>query len=265
MKRRVQIPLYSIFKKNRKILYVISAVLIVLIIVLLSRGGYSAYKNNSFNYQYTKAIECASTSHYEEAVVYLERALAIEPENTDARFLLAKYYDKSDRTQSSVKVLSEILELNTDIDVDAKDEIYDYLLSLYEKREEYDKMGEILKACDIQRIVTKYNKYAPLQPEFNKTEGVYNEISYLTMTANSKGIIYYTLDVSNPTTNSSVYESPVLLESGDYTVKALFCSLFYSRNNIFHICHIIVITMNKFINKCKYSKKVTVLSVTKVY
>lgn len=179
-------------------------------------------RNNSFDYQYDKAVECAADNHYDEAIVYLERAVALEPDAADARFLLAKYYDRNGRQQSAIAVLTELLKLRTD----NEEEIYDYLLSIYESRLDYQKMGELLKECDSEAIISKYNEYAALEPVFNMEGGVYDELISITLTGNAEGFVYYTLDGSTPTTNSLVYESPIQLESGDYTIKAFFMNMY---------------------------------------
>ena len=48
-------------------------------------------------------------------------------------------------------------------------------------------------------------------PTFSTTPGVYNDIDKLTVEINGSGTIYYTLDGSEPTMNSKVYSSPIIL------------------------------------------------------
>ena len=59
--------------------------------------------------------------------------------------------------------------------------------------------------------------YAPV---FETKPGIYNDIDKLTVEINGSGTIYYTLDGSEPTTNSKVYSSPLLL-SKTTVVKAM--------------------------------------------
>lgn len=210
-------------KKGRILLpfFVIGILVIVLILAVIPYTKQSI-QEDSYEYQYSKAIECATNEDYDEAVIYLERALALEPFNIDSRFLLAKYYDQSGQSQSAILVLEELLGLETE----RKEEIYDLLLKILETRQDYVKMGEVLSNCEIERIVSKYNKYAALKPVFNKEEGVYDELISITLKGNTEGFVYYTLDGSTPTQNSMVYESPILLESGDYVIKALFVNMY---------------------------------------
>lgn len=207
---------------NKKLIIAAGAIAAIIVVGFGISRIIMNSRNNSFGYQYDKAIECAAADHYDEAIIYLERAIALDADATDARFLLAKYYDKNGQQQSAITVLLELLNLQ----IDNKEEIYDYLLSIYEERMDYQKMGELLKECESEAIISKYNKYAALEPIFNTEGGVYDELISLTLEGNTEGFVYYTLDGSTPTTNSLVYESPILLESGDYTIKAFFVNMY---------------------------------------
>lgn len=216
--------------ENKKKIIAIGIVFLAVCIISLVIYSVNNYRRNSFGYQYDKAVECAAHNNYPDAISYLERALAIDSENLDVRFLLAKYYDKNGQQQSTVSLLKEILEIDTEYA--KRDEVYDMLLGIWESEEDYAKMGDILKNCDIPRIVSKYNRYAALKPEFNKDGGVYDELISISLSGNSQGFVYYTMDGSAPTDNSSVYETPILLESGEYTIRAMFVNMYGVKSDI---------------------------------
>jgi tetratricopeptide (TPR) repeat protein len=227
---------YDEFKwKN---LIIVFAVIAIFIVVAFIRIASAKSRDNSFEYQYNKAIESAADGNYSEAASYLERALALNPDDIDSRFLLAKYYDKNGEQQSAISLLEEILKV--DKDYSRRDEVYDILLGIYQDRADYDKMGELLKTCDIERILTKYNKYAALEPTFNKDGGIYDKLISISMSGNTQGFVYYTTDGSVPTSNSPVYETPILLESGEYVIKAMFVNLYGVESD--------VVTQNYYIN-----------------
>jgi hypothetical protein len=209
---------------------VVSVIVLLAVIIFVAVKEINDYRYNSFDYQYGKAVKYAESSSYDEAVSHLERALAINSDDLDARFLLAKYYEKSGQQQSTVSLLEEILNIGAGYD--KRDEVYDMLLSIYEEQADYDKMGDVLKNCDVDRILSKYNKYAALEPEFNKTGGVYDELISITISGNTDGFVYYTLDGTVPTKNSAVYETPILLESGDYVIKAMFVNMYGVESDI---------------------------------
>lgn len=205
---------------------------IALVVLFILAGGVAAfwvhvvneYRYNSFDYQYDKAVVCAAHNNYSEAVSYLERALAINPENLDAKFLLAKYYEKNGQQQSTILLLEELIDI--DSNYENRDDVYDMLLGIYESKEAYVKMSYILDKCNIARIVSKYNKYIALEPVFNKQGGVYEELISISLKGNTQGVVHYTLDGTTPTIDSPVYETPILLEPGEYTIKAMFVNAY---------------------------------------
>ena len=201
---------------------IIVTVTVAVVVILGAAGIASLIKNreSSYEYQYEKAVKCAAENEYNEAVSYLEKALAIDDSQTDARFLLAEYYDKNDMRPSAISVLKEILIQKADYP--KRDEVYDMLLSIYAEQEDYQEIGALLASCDVARIVSKYNKYAALPPKFNKVGGTYEELISITLEGNTQGVVYYTLDSSAPTVHSPEYETPILLETGDYVVRAMF-------------------------------------------
>lgn len=209
---------------KKKIMIALTVLLVVSGIAALSVHLVNDYRYNSFEYQYQQAVERAAHNEYSEAVSYLERALAIHSEDLDVRFLLAKYYEKNGQQQSTVALLTEIL--NADRTYAKRDEVYDMLLGIFEAQKDYEKIGIILRHCDVPRILSKYNKYAALKPVFNKQGGVYDELISISLKGNTTGFVYYTLDNTTPSENSNVYETPILLESGDYTIKAMFVNMY---------------------------------------
>ena len=249
--------------KLGKILKIGIAVLVVLAVGCLAAFRMRSAKDkkiNSYEYQYEQAVSCAAEYNYSEAIEHLEHALAINAEDLDARILLADLYKENGQEHSAVQIFQELLDIlqkttqsvsqnapqNTeqttleqsvtqDRDLDKsnteknnlrKDIIYDKLLSIYEEQSDFLKIGEILRDCDVTRIVTKYNKYAALKPKFNKAGGAYDKIISITLSGNTQGSVYYTLDGSTPTSDSNVYETPILLESGEYIIRAKFVNIF---------------------------------------
>lgn len=208
-------------KKRLSILLVCGMLFVCLMSYIVTQVVQFSIKN-SFTYQFDRATECAANNQYDEAVAYLERALALEPEQLEARFLLAKYYYKTGQIQSAILDLHEMLKLGSN----KNQEIYELLISIYEQQGEYKKIGELLRTCELDGIVDAYIEYAALVPEFNIQEGVYDETLCITIESNTQGFIYYTLDGTTPTRNSMVYENPIVLESGDYTVKAFFVNMY---------------------------------------
>lgn len=236
-KGNIKDALYQYFLKNPVVGNRLKQMMIAFLAVVLAGGLtftgihiLNKQRNNSFSYQYENAVELAEQNEYSDAVSHLERALAIESDDLDARFLLAKYYDKNGQRQNATELLEEILDIGTDYS--NRDEVYDMLLSIYEEQSDYIKMGDLLKDCNVSRILTKYNKYAAFKPKFNKQGGEYDELISISLSGNASGYVYYTLDGTTPTKNSPVYETPILLEAGKYVIKAKFINMYGVESDI---------------------------------
>lgn len=172
---------------------------------------------NSYEYQKQKAIGYAQKQEYEQAINCIAKAIELESEDAEAKLLLADYYLASGSTESAKIVLRELIFANQ-----SNQEAYKKLLTIYENEENYEAIQELLKNCTLTEIVERFGKYAAMSPEFSYPEGSYNEVIALKLSTNTAGTIYYTLDGSEPGTDSEKYTAPLMLENGDYTVKVLF-------------------------------------------
>ena len=117
-------PEHGFVHIGKKAIIAVFSTLAIVIVVAACWILFQNSRDNSFDYQYNRAIECAADNHYDEAISYLERAIALDSNATGARFLLAKYYDKNGQQQSAILVLQELIGLN----VDNVEEIYDELI-----------------------------------------------------------------------------------------------------------------------------------------
>ena len=102
------------------------------------------------------------------------------------------------------------------------EEAYDKTVTIYANMGAYDKINELLRSCPDERIVTIFQGYLAMEPEFSYVEGSYAEVIPLKLSSNTSGTIYYTIDGSKPDKNSQIYTAPIFLETGEYTVSAFF-------------------------------------------
>lgn len=207
-------------QKNKHAILIGTAFFVILIfcIVYLS---ISYINNNSYSYQYNKALESKTDGNYSLAIKYLSRAHEILPLDTSATLMYADcMYEQGEKEQAVSFLLQEIVSVPNVI------EYYDKIISWYEDESKIAEITELLNECTSEAIREKYNRYQAPEPEFGVKAGTYYEIISLKLLSNEKGKIYYTLDGSIPTSESEYYVSPIFLEEGEHVINAVFVNDF---------------------------------------
>lgn len=211
---------------------VIAVVCFFLLIAAGAFLGNSFYKTYSVDYQVKEAKKYANEEKYTQAIAYLERAYELEPENTDILFLMADYYYIQQKYEFAVNELAKIIgqpDFYTETELESA---YDKTIAIYHELGDYQRINELLLACDREDIVTAFQQYIAKPPEFSFVEGNYEEVLPLKLSANTSGKIYYTLDGTIPDENSEIYTAPIFLETGSYTVTACFVNDYGIRSDI---------------------------------
>lgn len=179
--------------------------------------GMNLYHSNSFDYQMKKASACAASQNFEEAISYLEKAVSLQEDNTDARLLLSEYYIKEQDFKQAKQMLRDVIAIDAE-----KEEAYSRLIALYEDEQDYAAIDRLLQNSESAEMKEKFRRFLALPPEFSNAEGSYTEVVALKLSSHTTGDIYYTLDGTTPTKNSKRYTTPIMLESGVYDVSAMF-------------------------------------------
>ena len=176
--------------KGGKVLYVVTALVVLLFVIGAVIIGRKISANGSFDHQIELAKE------YEESG---EAAYKIKPDAT-VLMQIAEHYNSLGRENDCIYTLQEVTQgaFNA-ID---KENAYRKLISIYLDSEDYEDIAKLLENCDNNAILSAYRDYAVYEPEFNVAEGTYEDAVLLKISAKGDGHIYYTLDGSTPTTGS---------------------------------------------------------------
>lgn len=189
-----------------------------LIVLILSVSVYLFHRYND-SYQYETAQRLIAEKNYANARHYAERAVQLEPENTDYLLAVLSCLTAEQDFETAKELCLQIIELDGTVQ-----EAYRVLIALYEKEGLYQEINDLLAACSNEQIVSQYPAYLAKAPEFSEAPGVYDETFSLKLIANTKGTIYYTMDGTSPDESSEVYTSPIFLETGHYQIRAVFVS-----------------------------------------
>lgn len=192
---------------------VIIGVLIVAVVLIST-----SVRKNSYGYQIEQANIAAQAEDYETAIMYLERAMTMDSSDLDMKYLLADYYKKIGESDNALLVLKGLLCGDTQTDINT----YTKIFEIYSEQGKIIEISHMLSECEDPVILEQFQQYVANAPEFSEPEGSYDDVVHLKLTANTSGTIYYTVNGGTPDTTSEVYTSPIFLESGYYTVKAIF-------------------------------------------
>ena len=196
---------------------------ILLVICLLVAGIAGSWfysmkvHKSSFEYQYGQALIYANEGKYNQAIMYMENAVKLKPEEHQAQLALAKYYISMAKNEKAIEMLKELITYS-DVETNA----YTCLINLYGSQKKYDTISHLLLNCTNKEILKTFENYIAYNPDFSYAEGTYQEVVALKLTSDIKGTIYYSMDGTTPTKESEIYSTPLFLENGVYRISAFF-------------------------------------------
>ena len=180
-------------------------------------------ENHSAEYQYELALKADKVGDYEKAIECLEKCIKIDDSDDSKKFMLAQMYFKNGDDENGLRYLWEVIKDNSDCTKDA----YEMLIKYYIKLEDYATICEILQSCNNVYVLEEYRNYLANAPVSSIEEGTYTDIISVDLSSDCGGTIYYTIDGSEPTTESNRYISPIVFDSpGQYTVSAVLVNEF---------------------------------------
>ena len=190
----------------------------ILFLVLLIFGaafGYFLYQN-SYVGKVAKGYDALQMKEYQTAEKYFKHAIGKNAQRAEAYSGLAETYMEQDEGDEAESVF-----LSAIASYPSNEELYRAAISFYEETKQLDKISEILEDCDDESVLSSLKAYVSTEPVFSLDDGKYSEVQEVTLSASGE-TIYYTTDGTNPTSSSTKYTEPILLnEEGKTQIKAI--------------------------------------------
>lgn len=222
------------------IVFMIGALFATVCLILFYSGDLYQ-RTHSKSYYVGKAYQLSCDGKYQQAADEIDKAIALGPSHDEATgetlsdvdlyLRKSEYLQKAGEEGLALGAASMAFEDDaaTEEDVVAA---YGRMIAIYASYEEYDKIAELLSNCTRPQVVDNYLQYALFDPEFSEDEGTYEDTLTLTIRDQGDGSIFYTLDGSAPDTSSLLYNGPIELTEGTYTVSAVYVNHFNLSSNV---------------------------------
>ena len=183
------------------------------------------YMTFTADYQIRRANYYFAQNDYTEAIKHYEKAEKLDPENVEIILYLADCYISMDKPAGYEAYLTKVIQ-NENAPAEYQKLAYARLANLYLENQEYNKIAKMLKTCSDQEVIDAFDKYLSQAPQFSHDAGEYKDMIPLKIQGSGKGVVYYTTDGTDPTTESKVYSTPIFLDKGEYTIKAIYVNEF---------------------------------------
>jgi len=173
--------------------------------------------DNSASYQVESGDKLVASGEVRKAIDCYNRAVLLEPSSIECRIKLADCYMELGNTDAAVEVYKEMIvyEPNSTL-------AYAQIIAIYESEGNYGAIDDFLHHNANDDIRASFVDYLADEPEFSVEAGTYEDDITISLTNESAGTIYYTLDGTVPSESSTVFTEPILLKKGKYTVNAFF-------------------------------------------
>lgn len=198
---------------------------IILAVCLLTAVVLIVHRN-SYIYQIAASEKDIEAGDYEGAILHIDRANQINPHKKEIDAKYAKVYIGLNRGSEAEELLLKDI-YGGGLNKEELTEFYQILVDYYLSQFDSEKLSSLFDTCQDESLKESFLRYMALPPEFSIPTGSYDKIVDLTLTANSTGAIYYTLDGSDPSVdNGTLYTRPISLGGGEYDFKAVFVNDF---------------------------------------
>ena len=211
-RQRQQKRLEAAKRKRRNLL-----ITLFVILALIAAGVIIVYQN-SYTGMIRKGYNAIQSRDYAAAERYFDRAVIKDKSRPEAYVGHAEIYIDQDDLDSAEEVFQDAIQTQP-----SNVKLYQAVIDFYMDTEQPGKISVLLQNCEDESVLDAVSDYISSAPEFSPEAGTFEEVQEITLTSETGGDIYYTLDGSEPSAeNGTKYTEPVLLQDeGEFEIRAV--------------------------------------------
>ena len=197
---------------------VILSVAIIIALAFFTINSVIKKAQDNFAYYNNTGIAYVQSQKYADAIPYLEKALIFEESEgkVNLRFSLYDCYVATNDTEKAISMLYNILKID-EYNLEAIVDLENY----YEKAGVTEALVELYNKYKDTQAADAVAKYYVEAPAVSVEGGEYTTDIEVKITSDYGYNIYYTLDGSDPTVNSSLYSKEIEISEGTTTLKCI--------------------------------------------
>ena len=164
-----------------------------------------------------KGYNALQSGDYAEAENYFNRAIVKDDSRAEAYTGLSEIYIEQNDLDAAESVFLKALETQP-----TNEGLYQAVIDFYMETEQPEKISHLLEDCESESVLNAVSEYVSSAPVFSLEGGTYEEVQEVRISSPTGGTIYYTTDGTDPTTSSTKYQEPVLLQDeGEVEIRAI--------------------------------------------
>lgn len=198
-------------RARKKRIQMITAFLVFLVILIIV-SAVLLYQN-SYDGVMRRGNTALSGNNLTEAETYFLRAVRKDGTRAEGYVGLSNVYIETGELEKAESLFLDAIRSQP-----LNEKLYSALIEFYVQTEQNAKIPELLEGCE-PSVLAKLEQFQSESPGFSLEEGTYTEVQQVALTGT--GTIYYTIDGSEPTTDSLLYTEPILIEEGTKVIKAV--------------------------------------------
>lgn len=199
-----------------KVLIISIAAICMAVLVVCSVIYKNVREYYSYDAQYEEAFELFEAGDYEASIKKVKHVISIDENEERPKLLLCDNYYELGKYDEALAVLEKLME-----SFPGDMNIYERLVKNYDAKGDNKSISDLISSATDESVRYMYGDYLCPDISISPEGGSYDEVKEITLSTSSDGLIYYTLDGSEPDEMARIYTGPFEIEPGDTLVKAI--------------------------------------------